>query len=98
MAKSVNDKASGKTQAKHGRGLKNVRAPWRASKRRKPPAGAVSVKPGGRVRTFFREVRIEMSKVTWPPRKEAHQSTGGGHRRCGHRQRLHRRVRLRLES
>jgi preprotein translocase subunit SecE len=36
----------------------------------------VSTKPVGRVRTFFREVRIEMKKVTWPPRKELVKSTG----------------------
>jgi preprotein translocase subunit SecE len=40
------------------------------------PRGAVSAKPVGRVRTFFREVRIEMKKVTWPPRKELVKSTG----------------------
>ena len=28
------------------------------------------------MRTFLREVRIEMSKVTWPPRKELITSTG----------------------
>ena len=28
------------------------------------------------MRTFFREVRVEMSKVTWPPRKELITSTG----------------------
>jgi preprotein translocase SecE subunit len=27
------------------------------------------------MRTFFREVRIEMTKVTWPPRKELIQAT-----------------------
>jgi preprotein translocase subunit SecE len=36
----------------------------------------VSAKPRGRVRTFFREVRIEMGKVTWPPRKELLKATG----------------------
>ncbi len=40
------------------------------------PRGAVSTKPRGRVRTFLREVRIEMGKVTWPPRKEILKSTG----------------------
>jgi preprotein translocase subunit SecE len=40
------------------------------------PRGAVSAKPVGRVRTFLREVRIEMKKVTWPPRKELVKSTG----------------------
>ena len=36
----------------------------------------MSTKPVGRMRTFFREVRIEMKKVTWPPRKELIKSTG----------------------
>jgi preprotein translocase subunit SecE len=40
------------------------------------PRGAVSTKPVGRLRTFLREVRIEMKKVTWPPRKELVKSTG----------------------
>jgi len=40
------------------------------------PRGAISVKPVGRLRTFFREVRIELKKVTWPPRKELIKSTG----------------------
>ncbi len=40
------------------------------------PRGTVSTKPVGRVRTFFREVRVEMKKVTWPPRKELVKSTG----------------------
>ena len=40
------------------------------------PRGTVSTKPVGRMRTFFREVRIEMKKVTWPPRKELIKSTG----------------------
>jgi preprotein translocase subunit SecE len=38
--------------------------------------GTVAAKPQGRVRTFLREVRVEMSKVTWPPRKELITSTG----------------------
>jgi preprotein translocase subunit SecE len=45
-------------------------------KRSAAPRGAVSTKPVGRIRTFFREVRIEMKKVTWPPRKELVKSTG----------------------
>ncbi len=36
----------------------------------------MATKPHGRMRTFFREVRIEMRKVTWPPRKELIKSTG----------------------
>ena len=40
------------------------------------PRGAVATKPVGRIRTFLREVRLEMKKVTWPPRKELVKSTG----------------------
>ena len=40
------------------------------------PRGAVAAKPVGRMRTFLREVRMEMKKVTWPPRKELLKSTG----------------------
>jgi len=80
MAKIVNDKPAGKTQTRQVGALKNVLA--RSSSRvtvSRPtaaPRGAVSTKPHGRLRTFFREVRIEMSKVTWPPRKELLQATG----------------------
>jgi preprotein translocase subunit SecE len=67
-------------RAKDSGGLKGAVA--RASERAElkqvsvGPRGAVSTKPVGRVRTFFREVRIEMKKVTWPPRKELIKSTG----------------------
>ncbi len=40
------------------------------------PRGTVRTKPVGRLRTFLREVIIEMKKVTWPPRKELVKSTG----------------------
>ena len=40
------------------------------------PRGTVRTKPIGRVRTFLGEVRVEMKKVTWPPRKELIKSTG----------------------
>ena len=82
MAKIVSDKSAGKTQTKQVGALKGVlsrsssRVAAVASHRPRLPRGAVSAKPHGRVRTFFREVRIEMSKVTWPPRKELLQATG----------------------
>jgi preprotein translocase subunit SecE len=47
-----------------------------ASKQTAGPRGTVATKPQGRLRTFLREVRVEMSKVTWPPRKELITSTG----------------------
>ena len=90
MAKSVSDKVSdkpsgNKAQArkpaakKPAGGLKNVfsRSSSQAVSRQTPgPRGTVVAKPVGRMRTFFREVRVEMSKVTWPPRKELITSTG----------------------
>ena len=80
MAKSVSDKtASTKAPAKqNGGGRKNpfARSSARLPSKSQAPRGAVEVKPAGRMRTFFREVRVEMSKVTWPPRKELITSTG----------------------
>ena len=88
MAKSVNDKtvsskapaASGKAPAKESSGgLKNPfsrSSSGASSKQTSGPRGTVAAKPHGRLRTFLREVRIEMSKVTWPPRKELITSTG----------------------
>jgi preprotein translocase subunit SecE len=88
MAKSVSDKtvsskapaASGKAPAKESAGgLKNPfsrSSSGASSKQTAGPRGTVATKPHGRVRTFLREVRIEMSKVTWPPRKELITSTG----------------------
>jgi preprotein translocase SecE subunit len=79
MAKIVVDKSAGKAQAKAVGGLKGVitRSSSRVSAARPTaaPRGAVSVKPHGRIRTFFREVRIEMSKVTWLSRKDLLQAT-----------------------
>jgi preprotein translocase subunit SecE len=79
MANTVIDKSAGKTQTKPVGVLKSVlsRSSSRASGARptSAPRGAVSAKPHGRVRTFFREVRIEMGKVTWPSRKELIQAT-----------------------
>jgi preprotein translocase subunit SecE len=79
MAKTVIDKSAGKTQAKEAGGLKGAlsRSSSKVTGARptSAPRGAVSEKPHGRVRTFLREVRIEMTKVTWPPRKELLQAT-----------------------
>jgi len=80
MAKIVSDKSAGKDQTKQVGALKSMvsRSTSRvaASRPTVAPRGAVSAKPHGRVRTFLREVRIEMGKVTWPPRKELVQATG----------------------
>ena len=90
MAKSVSDKVgdkpsgnkaqASKAAAKQPAGaLKNVfsrSSTPAAPKQAQGPRGTVAVKPAGRLRTFLREVRIEMSKVTWPPRKELITSTG----------------------
>jgi preprotein translocase subunit SecE len=76
VAKIVNDKSASKTQARQAGALKNVLARSPAPRATATPRGTVSVKPHGRLRTFFREVRIEMTKVTWPPRRELLQATG----------------------
>jgi preprotein translocase subunit SecE len=76
MAKMVSDKGS-KSPAKVS-GLLKGAVPRSGSPVRQSagPRGAVSTKPVGRTRTFLREVRVEMSKVTWPPRRELLQATG----------------------
>ncbi len=82
MAKNVSDKTMTRKSTAAGKrsgGLKNplARVPSLGSvKPSQAPRGAVSTKPVGRVRTFLREVRIEMTKVTWPPRKELLTATG----------------------
>jgi len=87
MAKSVSDKAVSKAPATTGKaptkqssgGIKNPfsrSSSNTAAKQTTGPRGTVATKPHGRLRTFLREVRIEMSKVTWPPRKELITSTG----------------------
>jgi len=78
--KSVSDKSAGKAQAKQAGAIKGALSRSAArvggSRLTSSPRGAVSAKPQGRFRTFFREVRVEMGKVTWPPRRELVQATG----------------------
>ena len=80
MTKSASDNSGNKAQAKQSSGLRNPlsRSSGRTSVQRSSgaPRGAVVTKPVGRLRTFFREVKVELSKVTWPPRKELLASTG----------------------
>jgi len=89
MAKSVSDKTASSSKAaattskapakQSSGGIKNVfsrPSSPATTKQSTGPRGTVSTKPQGRLRTFLREVRIEMSKVTWPPRKELVTSTG----------------------
>ena len=79
MAKIASEKSAGKTHAKEVGGLKSAfsRSSQRVAATRptSAPKGAVSAKPHSRIRTFLREVRIEMTKVTWPARKELLQAT-----------------------
>ena len=80
MAKTIVDKSAGKAQARPAGALRGAfnRSSSRVAAAAHPasaPRGAVSTKPHGRMRTFLREVRIEMTKVTWPPRKELIQAT-----------------------
>jgi preprotein translocase subunit SecE len=83
MAKKTSDKrksAARKAQQKPQAGLLKAALPHPAARAEDrhsaTPRGAVSAKPVGRIRTFFREVRVEMKKVTWPTRKELLKSTG----------------------
>jgi preprotein translocase subunit SecE len=80
MTKGASDNSGNKAQAKRSGGFKNPlsRSSARTSVIRSggAPRGAVFTKPAGRLLTFFREVKIELSKVTWPPRKELVTSTG----------------------
>ncbi|MEW6267562.1 MAG: preprotein translocase subunit SecE [Thermodesulfobacteriota bacterium] len=56
---------------------KNTPAPARKPANKKGPAREEEKGPGFIVRTrqFFREVKIELKKVTWPSRKETMAST-----------------------
>jgi preprotein translocase subunit SecE len=85
MAKSVSDNTTSKAvpattskaPAKQSSGgIKNPFSRSSSAKQTAGPRGTVATKPQGRLRTFLREVRVEMSKVTWPPRKELITSTG----------------------
>jgi len=83
MAKSAGDNSGSKAQSKStGRQSALARSAARASSRSGSPKssqavrGSVSKKPRGRWMTFLSEVRIELTKVTWPTRKELIQSTG----------------------
>lgn len=87
MARTVSEKtensrgraAAGKTRPRETAESKGIlarmtpRVPF--SRATAGPRGAVSTKPVGRIRTFLREVRVEMTKVTWPSRKELLQAT-----------------------
>jgi preprotein translocase SecE subunit len=79
MAKTVVDKSADKVQGKAPGGFRNAlsRSSSKAAAVRptQAPRGAISAKPAGRIRTFFREVRVELSKVTWMQRKELLQAT-----------------------
>jgi preprotein translocase subunit SecE len=83
MAKIVVDKSAGVAGKAQTRPVGRLKGALSRSSSRAgathpaaAPRGAVSTKPHGRIRTFLREVRIEMTKVTWPPRKELLQATG----------------------
>jgi preprotein translocase subunit SecE len=80
MGKKNSDKraGAGKPSAKQAKKVTTVlaRSARGEDRHSATPRGTVSTKPAGRARTFFREVRIEMKKVTWPTRKELIKSTG----------------------
>jgi preprotein translocase subunit SecE len=81
MAKTTTTKTTGKDAAKPG--LLSRVTPGRSAAAKPASGKAPAAKParaaGGaserRLTRFLREVRIEMSKVTWPPRPELIQST-----------------------
>jgi preprotein translocase SecE subunit len=79
MAKTIVDKSADKVQGKAPGGFRSAlaRSSAKASAARptQAPRGAVSAKPAGRIRTFFREVKVELTKVTWMQRKELLQAT-----------------------
>jgi preprotein translocase subunit SecE len=83
--KGVEAARAARSQKEQGKGKEQTKAPSRwararsAAKRTRTvrnaarPAGAKAEKRG--LRTFFHDVRVEMSKVTWPTRKDLIQST-----------------------
>jgi preprotein translocase subunit SecE len=68
MAKETATKSAAKPQGRLAGAAK-------AAKTLQRPQGSAPPRKG-RFRRFLREVRIEMSKVTWPPRSEVVQATG----------------------
>jgi preprotein translocase subunit SecE len=79
MAKSAGQDPGSKTKSKPaGRKSALSRSAARVTSKASGQnvRGSVSGKPRGRTRAFFGEVKIEMTKVTWPSRKELIQSTG----------------------
>jgi preprotein translocase subunit SecE len=76
MAKSAGNNSGNNPPARQSGGLKNPLSRTSSARSGGAPRGAVATKPAGRVRTFFREVKVELSKVTWPPRKELLTATG----------------------
>jgi preprotein translocase subunit SecE len=76
MARIVSNKSASEAPTKQAGSRKSAPSRMAAVRPSAAPRGTVSTKPHGRIRTFFREVKIEMSKVTWPPRRELLQATG----------------------
>jgi preprotein translocase subunit SecE len=68
MAKETATKSAAKPQGR-------LASAQKAAKSLQRPQGA-AVPRKGRFLRFLREVRIEMTKVTWPPRAEVVQATG----------------------
>jgi len=64
MAKTTTSKPTPKTSRAQNRGSAVARS-----------TRSQAMQRGGRLGTFFREVRVEMGKVTWPERDELLQST-----------------------
>lgn len=67
--------AKGKGKKEEPKGFKARVAKAQATKQGKPAKGGASAREKKGAGKFLREVRVEMSKVTWPSREELIQST-----------------------
>lgn len=71
MARETATKATQKPRSGFGGALNRARAAQAA-----PKSGSQAAVPAGnRLSRYLREVKVEMSKVTWPARKEVVQAT-----------------------
>ncbi|MHB1326078.1 MAG: preprotein translocase subunit SecE [Thermoleophilia bacterium] len=73
QVKEAPGKAKGKKE--EPKGLKARMAKAQAAKQGKPAKGGASAREKKGAGKFLREVRVELSKVTWPSRDELVQST-----------------------
>jgi preprotein translocase subunit SecE len=72
--KAGGDKAAKSANAK-GAGVKKASAKGSPAKRQRPTARSGRTEKKGGFGKFLRDVRVELSKVTWPTRSDLTQST-----------------------